>query len=117
VQGTDYVIADPVIGLIYFPSTSAVVEATAVTIDYKTLVGTRDQVAPATQPYVKCALHFDPDPTDGQKIAVDIWRLNFNPNGPNGFIAEDYGNWTLKGMILDDTANHPLSPYGIQTFY
>src|SRR5690242_13572636 len=117
VQGTDYVIADPVIGLIYFPATSAVVEATAVTIDYKTLAATRDQVAPGTQPYVKCALHFDPDPTDGQKIAVDIWRMNFNPSGPVGFIADDYGNWQLKGMILDDTANHPLSPYGLETFY
>ena len=88
-------------------------EATAVTIDYKTLAATRDQVAPGTQPYVKCALHFDPDPTDGQKIAVDIWRMNFNPSGPVGFIADDYGNWQLKGMILDDTANHPLSPYGL----
>jgi hypothetical protein len=117
VQGTDYVIADPLIGLIYFPASGAVVDTLAVTVDYKTLIGTRDQVAPGTQPYVKCALHFDPDPTDGQKIAVDIWRMNFNPSGPVGFIADDYGNWQLKGMILDDTANHPLSPYGLETFY
>jgi hypothetical protein len=106
-----------VLGLIYFPASSAVVDTAAVTIDYKTLAATRDQVAPGTQPFVKCALHFDPDPTDGQKVAIDIWRMNFNPAGPTGFIADDYGNWTLKGMILDDSANHPLSPYGIETFF
>jgi len=117
VQGSDYVVADPVIGLIYFPASGSVAEGTPLTIDYMTLAATHDQVAPGTQPHVKCALHFDPDPTDGQKIAVDIWRMNFNPSGPVGFIADDYGNWQLKGMILDDTANHPLSPYGLETFY
>jgi hypothetical protein len=116
VQGTDYVVADPVMGLIYFPSGSGVVDTTAVTINYKTLVATVNSVAPATQPYVKGKLTFVPDPTDGQKIGMDIWVVNLNPSGAVGFIADDYGNWTLTGSILDDTAHHPDSPYGLQYF-
>src|SRR5437879_4510180 len=50
VQGVDYIIVDPVSGCIYFPLTSAVVDATAVSIDYKQLVGTLDQVNAATLP-------------------------------------------------------------------
>jgi hypothetical protein len=60
---------------------------------------------------------FSPDPVDGQKIGCDIWRVNLNPNGQFGLITEDYGNWTLDGNILDDTANHPLSPFYEYTFF
>lgn len=116
VQGTDYQIADPVMGLIFFPANSAVVDTTAVTIDYITLAGTLTQVNAATQPYIQGAIVFDPDPTDGQKIALDIWKVRLNPNGPLGMIADDYGNWVMKGLILDDSANHPTCPYYQATF-
>jgi hypothetical protein len=117
VQGTDYIIADAQLGLIYFPTTSAVIDTTAVTIDYKTLAVTNNQVNGGTQPYIKGKLTFDPDPTDGQKIALDIWNVNLNPNGALGLIADDYGNWSLKGMILDSTASHPTAPYFQATFF
>jgi hypothetical protein len=117
IQGTDYIIADAALGLIYFPLASAVIDTTAVTIDYKTLAATNKVVQGATQPYIKGRLLFDPDPTDGQKIAVDIWKVNLNPDGVLGLIADDYGNWSLKGMILDDTANHPSAPYYQATFF
>jgi hypothetical protein len=114
---TDYVLADPVAGLIYFPAGSGIVSGFAITITYHTLVGSFDQVAGATVPHQQGHLVFVPDPVDGQKIGVDVWRLNLNPNGQIGLIADDYGNWTLDGQILDDTANHPLSPFFQYTFY
>ncbi len=117
VAGTDYVLADPVTGLIYFPSTSTIVAGFAITITYHTLLGNFDQVAGATVPRQQGRLLFVPDPVDGQKIGCDIWRCNLNPNGQVGLIADDYGNWTLDGQILDDTANHPLSPFFQYTFY
>ena len=117
VAGTDYIVADPVEGLIYFPATSSVDDSKAVTVDYKTLVGTYDQVAGGTQPIVQGRLRFVPDPTDGQKIGVEIWKVNLSPNGQLGLIADDYGNWTLDGRILDDSANHPNAPYYLATFY
>lgn len=113
----DYVVVDPVEGLIYFPVDSGVTDSKAVTITYHTLVATLDQVAPATQPQILGQLDFVADPTDGQKIGVEVWRVNLYPTGQIGFIADDYGNWTLDGAVLDDTANHPDSPYVLQTFY
>src|ERR1700686_635495 len=44
VAGTDYVLADPVMGLIYFPASSTIVAGFAITITYHTLVGSFDQV-------------------------------------------------------------------------
>ncbi len=117
VAGTDYVVVDPVEGLIYFPANSAVQDATAVTIDYKTLAKSFDQVAGGTQPIVQGRIRFVPDPTDGQKIGVEVWKVNLSPNGQIGLIADDYGNWTLDGRVLDDTANHPNSPFYLATFY
>jgi hypothetical protein len=117
VAPTDYVLADPVTGLIYFPAGSSIDTTHAITVTYHTLVGSFDQVAGATVPHQQGHLVFVPDPVDGQKIGVDVWRLNLNPNGQIGLIADDYGNWTLDGQILDDTANHPLSPFFQYTFY
>lgn len=117
VAGTDYVISDAQKGLIYFPLGSSIDGTHAITVTYHTLVGSNDHVAGATIPFVQGHILFVPDPVDGQKIGCDIWRCNLNPNGQLGLIADDYGNWTLDGNILDDTANHPNAPFYDYTFY
>ncbi len=117
VAGTDYIVVDPIEGLIYFPTTTTADSAHSVTATYYTLLGSQDQVAGATEPQVEGRLRFVPDPTDGQKIGLEAWKVNLYPSGQVGLIADDYGNWTLDGEVLDDTANHPLSPYYLQTFY
>jgi hypothetical protein len=114
--GTDYVVADPQSGLFYIPAGSTIATH-AVTITYNTLVGAFDQVAGATVPFQKGHLLFVPDPVDGQKVGCDIWRVNLNPNGQLGLIADDYGKWQLDGNILDDSANHPLDPFYLYTFF
>lgn len=117
VAGTDYIVVDAVQGLIYFPTTTTAVDGDPTTITYHTLVGTFDQVSGASVPRITAKVTFSPDPTDGQKIGLDIWRVNFSPSGSSDFIADDYGNWTLDGLVLDDTVNHPTIPlYGL-TFY
>jgi hypothetical protein len=114
---TDYVLADPVAGLIYFPSTSTIDTTHEITITYHTLLKSFDQVAGATVPFQQGHIVFVPDPVDGQKIGCDIWRTNVFPNGQFGLISDDYGNWSLDGDILDDTANHPNSPFYLYTFF
>lgn len=116
VAGTDYILLDPVQGIFYIPVGSSIASH-AVTMVYHTLVGSQDQVAGATVPFVQGHLLFSPDPVDGQKIGCDIWRVNLNPNGQIGLIADDYGNWSLDGNILDDTANHPNAPFYQYTFF
>lgn len=117
VAGTDYVVADAAKGLVYFPLSSSIDGTHAITATYHTLVGSNDQVAGATVPFVQGHILFVPDPVDGQKIGCDIWRCNLNPNGQLGLIADDYGNWSLDGNILDDTANHPSAPFYQYTFF
>jgi hypothetical protein len=113
----DYIIEDPVQGIIYFPLTSAVDEAAAVTIGYTPIAATYDQVSGAVQPFVKGRLRFVPDPTDGQKIGVEWWRCNLSPSGKVELVKDDYGNWELDVMVLDDSENHPDDPYFLATFY
>jgi len=84
--------------------------------DYSTLAKSFDQVAGGTQPILQGRIRFIPDPSDGQKIGVEVWRCNLAPNGQIGLIADDYGNWTLDASILDDSANHPDAPYYLATF-
>lgn len=117
VAGTDYVVVDAQKGLIYFPVGSTIVGGFSITCTYHTLVGTNDHVAGATIPFVQGHILFVPDPVDGQKIGCDIWRCNLNPNGQFGLIVDDYANWQLDGNILDDTANHPTTPFFDYTFY
>jgi len=119
VLGTDYTLPDPTAGLIYFPTTSTIdtSDTHAITVTYHTLAGNFDQVAAATVPFQYGHIVFDPDPVDGQQIGCDIWKVNLNPNGNVGLIADDYGNWTLDGNILDDTADHPTAPFYQYTFF
>jgi hypothetical protein len=53
------------------------------------------------------------DPSDGQKIGVEVWRCNLAPNGQIGLVLDDYGNWTLDASILDDSVC-PLLPESIR---
>jgi len=115
--GVDFIVADAVQGLIYFPLTSGVNDTVAVTVDYTPIAATFDQVAGAVKPFVKGRLRFAPDPTDGQKIGIEWWHVNLSPTGKLGLISDAYGNWDLEAMVLDDSANHPLSPYFLATFY
>jgi hypothetical protein len=115
--GTDFVVADPVQGLIYIPAGSAADADYPLVIGYKTLLATFDQVEGATMPTIKAKLTFSPDPTDGQKIGLEVWTVNLSPSGTIELIADDYGNWQLEGLVLDDTVNHPTAPLYLATFY
>lgn len=114
-SGTDYVLLDPVQGIFYIPAGSTIASH-AVTVTYHTLVGNFDQVAACTVPFVQGHIYFSPDPVDGQSIACDVWKVNLNPNGQFGLISDDYGNWSLDGNILDNTANTPNAPFYQYTF-
>lgn len=115
--GIDYILEDPVEGIIYFPLDSSVSDTAAVDVAYTPIAATFDQVAGAVQPFVKGKIRFVPDPTDGQKIGVEWWKCNLSPTGKLELIKDDYGNWELEAMVLDDSENHPDSPYFLATFY
>lgn len=115
--GIDYKIADAEEGLIYFPLTSGVDDAAAVTIGYTPIATTLTQVAGSVVPFVKGRMRFVPDPTDGPKIGVEWWNCNLSPTGKLELVKDDYGNWELEAMVLDDSENHPDTPYFVLTYY
>lgn len=115
--GTDYILVDPVQGWFYFPPGTTAADTHQTTVTYHTLVGTFSKLAGAIVPVVTAKLSFSPDPTDGAKIGVDVWKVNFSPTGTTEFIADDYGNWQLDGLVLDDTANHASAPFYDLTYY
>lgn len=116
VAGVDYTIEDYLQGWIRFTSATAAVDGTPTTITYHTLPGTFDEVAGASVARIKTSLAFSPDPTDGQKIALDIWKINWSPSGSMEYISDDYGNWTMEGLVLADRVNHPTCPFYKQRF-
>lgn len=115
--GTDYVVVDPVQGLIFIPPGSTIVEGDPTTITYHTLVGSFDQVSGASVARIQARVVFSPDPTDGQKIGLEVHKVNFSPSGSMDMIGDDYGNWSHDGLVIDDTVNNPTSPLYLATFY
>lgn len=111
--GTDYILVDPIHGIIYIPLTSTmdVSGSHAVTIAYTPTAQTVAQIAGHTVNFVQGHILFVPDPVDGPNITADVWRVNLTQNGKIALISDEYGNWTLEGSALDDTANHPSAPF------
>lgn len=113
VNGTDYKVLDDTHGIIYIPVGSAINTAgtQAVTADYTSATSSVDEVDGHTINFVQGHILFIPDPADGINIQADVWRVNLTQNGKIGLISDEYGNWTLEGSCLDDTANHPNNPF------
>lgn len=118
VNGTDYVVLDLTHGIVYIPLTSTISTAgtTAVTADYTSATSSVSQIAGHTVNFVQGHILFIPDPADGPNIQADVWRVNLTQNGKIGLISDEYGNWTLEGSCLDDTANHPTDPFYLYTY-
>lgn len=113
VNGTDYKVLDLVHGIIYIPLTSTISTAgtTAVTADYTSATSSVSEIDGHTVNFIQGHILFIPDPADGPNIQCDVWRVNLTQNGKIGLISDEYGNWTLEGSCLDDTANHPTDPF------
>lgn len=108
VLGTDYTILDATMGLISFPSTSTVVDATAVTIDYTAaaIVSTDGikKIVGATNSKIEGVLTFVPDPAAGPSMEVVVYRANLAPDGELSWISEDFNKWSVSGSAQSDVA-------------
>lgn len=113
VNGTDYIVLDMTHGIIYIPLTSGIdtTGSHSITADYTPAAGTFAQINGHTVNFVEGHVLFVPDPADGPNITCDVWRVNLTQNGKIGLIQDEYGNWTLEGSCLDDTANHASAPF------
>lgn len=108
--GTDYTI-DAETGRIYIVPGGGIAAAATVIVDYTYATVSLKTVRAANQAKLDGYLRYVGDPVTGPTYEVEVWHINFSPDGSLGFIADDFGNWTLSGMCIADLAGHPNEPY------
>lgn len=111
VLGTDYNV-DLVTGRIQIFTTGLFTAATATVWDGSAAAVTYNTVALSTVGLVEGYLRFIGNPVKGPVYEYEGWHVSFTPSGNLGFIADDFGNWTLDGALIADTVNHATEPFG-----
>lgn len=112
VLGTDYT-ADLLRGRIYLlPTSVTITPGSQLTTDYVYGAYTYNAINVANQGTVDAYVRFIGDPVKGPKLEAEYWHASFTPTGTLGFIQDDFGNWTLEGLIIADPIGHPTTPIG-----
>lgn len=72
-----------------------------------------DTIAFGVTSQIICALRFAGDPSAGPVFNLDAWKVAIQPDGPLGFISDDFAEMKLKGKVLSDaaTVEHADFPY------
>ena len=115
--GTDYTV-DMVKGRIYLlPTSVTITPGGALVADYVAGAYTYNSVNVASQGTVEAYVRFIGNPIKGPTYEAEFWHVSFTPSGNLGFIADDFGNWTLEGECIVDNVGHASEPIGrlIQT--
>lgn len=69
-----------------------------------------NSVQGGTQSSIHMYLQFVGNPVEGPTFEGEFWNVHFTPSGNLGFIQDDFGNWTIEGMCIADSVNHPTEP-------
>lgn len=109
VAGTDYTL-DAARGRIYIIPGGAGVGAGPLTAGYTYATYQYNEVQGGTLSGVDMFLRFVGNPNKGPTYEGEFWHVQFVPTGNLGFIADDFGNWTIEGMCIADAVNHPSEP-------
>lgn len=107
--GTDYAL-DLVTGRVQILAGGAVLVTDTIKADYTYATYSINSVQGGTSPQINMFIRFKGDPVQGPTFEGEFWNVMFTPSGSTGFIADDYGNWTLEGMCISDPVNHPTEP-------
>ena len=117
VLGTDYT-ADLMRGRIYLlPTSVTITPGSALTADYTWAAYSYSGVNIGQVGTIDGYLNYRGNPVKGPTFEGEWWHVSFSPSGQLGFIADDFGSWTMEGLLIADTIGHPLEPLGhiIQT--
>jgi len=66
----------------------------------------------ADSPEITGLLRFKGDCTLGYDFEIVLWKIKLTPTGDVNFISEGWNQVEFNFEGLDDTANHPTSPWG-----
>ena len=105
-SGTAYTVYDASGGIIKAasPAAGGAVTATAATIAYTRASLSLDAVLGATKNKQEGSLLFIPDPTTGPQYDVEVFRTALVPSGDLDFISDNWGDYQLNLVALNDAA-------------
>ncbi|HEX7647393.1 MAG TPA: hypothetical protein VF450_08300, partial [Noviherbaspirillum sp.] len=110
VLGTDYLL-DAARGRVYIIPGGAITSAGGtLTAGYTYASYTFNTVQGGNLSGVDMYVRFVGNPNKGPTYEGEFWHVQFTPSGDLGFIADDFGNWTIEGMCIADAINHPTEP-------
>lgn len=107
---TDYTI-DATTGRIYVVPGGGIADGDILKIDYTYATISKSKISAGTTPRLEGFMRYIADNAAGPNHEIQMWRVVLNPDGAIGFITDDFADWTLKGTVQYDAANHPTSPY------
>ncbi len=109
VLGTDYEL-DLVTGRVHILPGGTVLATDTIKVDYTPTAFTWSTIKGGMQTQINMFIRFKGAPVQGPTFEGEFWNVMFVPNGTVGFIMDDYGNWTIEGMCIADSVNHPSEP-------
>ncbi len=109
VAGTDYTL-DAARGRVHIIPGGAGAAAGTLTAGYTYASYSFNTVQGGTLPGVDLFIRYLGNPIKGPTFEGEFWHVQFIPTGALGFIADDFGNWTIEGMLIADPIAHPTEP-------
>jgi hypothetical protein len=116
--GTDYDLNSEY-GIIYIrPGSPVLADGDGVTVTYdkpSLPTGKKVQIGTSASPVGRLVYLADDSNADGvgSRDRVELWKVNFAPNGQLNVISEQYNTFQLDAALLSDGSNHPTEPYGV----
>lgn len=111
-EDTDYEV-DYTIGRIYTKTGGAIADGQTLHVDYTYQAAIYPVVYPTTRAEAEGLLRFVGNATFGFDYEIVIWRVKISASGDINFISDEWAQFEINFETLDDTENHPSSPYGM----
>jgi hypothetical protein len=97
------------LGQISIPLTSTITGS--VTFLFGTATVTYTTISALTKLAQEGKLRFASNNPEGSQYELTAWRTQVSPDGDTALIGDDWGSMKFTAEILNDSVNHPTSPY------
>jgi len=115
VAGTDYILYSE-FGLLKLIDGGAVQDGDDIAVTFDQPLLMIDTIAIAQDSSPICHLLYLADDAnqdaDGARDRLEVWKVSVAPEGSLNLISDEYGSFQLTMAIVDDSDNHPTSPFG-----
>lgn len=108
---TDYRV-DYTVGRIFTISGGNIANGQSLRIDYTHEEAAYPTVYPSTQLKIEGLLRFVGNPDYGNQYMWTAWKVKLTITGDIPMVSEEWAQIEFEAEVLDDSENHPSSPYG-----